>query len=277
MKPFTKLKKKCTMQSSIESRWNISRTVFLVYLGVFCLVFSTYYLYQHSVRYIQSYDYDNQTPGVFYSQIWNWDFAMQGIYSIIIGPYFFLAFLMFVRWFEKAPFYIFAVVSLFAWVCFIGFVVYLSIQLGRANTCASVGNPFNDFRICGVCGQYQAWSSQCFGVAPYNPPVIGGLQVNGPKAFQYGYTWAYVILFTFGFFYTISYYIKSQNAYIEALTGSVSMIRQDTPKKTDEFIPTKRQNVFRDPEAGDSPDMDPELAGREYHLMNYHRKNNYIK
>jgi hypothetical protein len=95
--------------------------------------------------------------------------------------------------------------------------VYLSVWASRANSCGAVGNPFNDFRICGVCGTFVSWAGQCFGEAPYNPPVTGNLAINSAKAFQLGFNWVFTIFLGFAMLYVPIYYKNSQDVYLTAL------------------------------------------------------------
>jgi hypothetical protein len=95
--------------------------------------------------------------------------------------------------------------------------VYLSILASRANSCAAVGNPFNDFRICGVCGTFVSWAGQCFGEAPYNPPVTGNLSVNSPRLFQLVFNWVFTIFLGFAMLYVPVYYKNSQDVYLTSL------------------------------------------------------------
>jgi hypothetical protein len=217
--------------SAVETRWSVSRSVFLIFLCIFCSITVIYYFYQHSIRYIQSYDFNNATPGIFYSQIWNWDFILQGTYALILIPYPCIAFIMYVRWFQKTPYYVFAPFNMFAFAYLLGASVYLSIQLGQSNTCASVNNPFNDFRICGVCGTLLAWSNVCFNVAPYNPPVYS-LVANTPKTFQLGFSWVFAVLLGVSFFFVTTYYIKAQDAFIECATHSQQNVPSEVPSST---------------------------------------------
>jgi hypothetical protein len=222
-------------ENEIESRWSLSRNIFLIFLCIFDVLTVVYYFFQHAIRYIQSYDYNNATPGIFYSQIWSWDFILQGTYAFILLPYPFLAFIMYSRWFRKMPYYIFAPFNMFAFAYLLGASVYLSIQLGQSNTCASVNNPFNDFRICGVCGTLLSWSNVCFNTAPYNPPV-NSLAANSPKIFQIAFTWVFTILLGISFFYVTTYYIKAQNAFWE-FTNNPTVVDKKPP--TPEQLPVK--------------------------------------
>lgn len=95
--------------------------------------------------------------------------------------------------------------------------VYLSILASRANSCAAVGNPFNDFRICGVCGTFVSWAGQCYGEAPYNPPVTGNLSVNSPRLFQLVFNWVFTIFLGFAMLYVPVYYKNSQDVYLTSL------------------------------------------------------------
>ncbi len=231
----------------IQESWNRSRTIMICYLWAFLIVLSAYYFYQHSVRYIQSYDQNCAAPGHFYSEIWSWNFVLQASYALCLLPYVGVAFTMYGLWFNRTPYYIFAVYTVFLTGYIWGTTVYLSIQAGQANTCASVGNPFNDFRICGVCGLQLAWAQQCFGTAPYNPPITGPLYLNAPKVFQLAFSWIFVIFITFSLFYTTTYYISIQDKYTEMLTISIPQkdLEEGNGNKIDEKkisnVPSKTQ------------------------------------
>ncbi len=65
-----------------------------------------------------------------------------------------------------------------------GVAVLQMTQFLKANTCAAIGNPFNDLRICEVCGTNPGWENFCFDTAPYSPPVtIESLEPPYPIAY----------------------------------------------------------------------------------------------
>ena len=206
----------------IIKAWNTSRTIVYIYLVVFGLLISVYYLLQHAVRYLNTTDANCAAPGTLVTELWSWDFILQGLYSPFLWAYFILGFSMLVFWYERIPYVIFGVYCLLITAFFLGAAVYLSIQAGKANTCAAVGNPFNDVRICGVCGTFTAWITHCYNQAPYNPPVQGPLSLNWPKAFQLGYTWVIFAFMLAALFYVPTQYRKVQEAYKELLSNASS-------------------------------------------------------
>jgi hypothetical protein len=146
-----------------ETEWTRSRAVVLSGLLFLGVLLATYLLYQHAVRYTQSYDLDCAAPGMLMSDIWGADFVIQGLTGLLIVLYLMLGFVMLLFWYYRFPYLGFVIFSLVLVGYQFGISIYLSIQASRANTCAAVGNPFNDFRICGVCGTFVSWTGFCFG------------------------------------------------------------------------------------------------------------------
>lgn len=209
-------------QKIVTSTWKKSRFGFTVYLCILAALFAGYYFYQQAIRYTQSFDVNCGAPGHLYSQIWSWDFVLQGSYSLCLVPHLVLGFLMLCYWYEKTLYFVFVFFTLLLVGYILGAAVYLTIQATSANTCAAVGNPFNDFRICGVCGLDVAWANVCFNTAPYNPPVTTPLTMNAPKAFQLAFTWIFFFMVAFSLVYVTSYYKTAQNAFIGSIGGSGS-------------------------------------------------------
>lgn len=205
--------------TEIESRWNKSRYGLVVYLCILGALVAGYYFYQHAIRYTQSFDINCAAPGTLHSDIWSWDFVLQGSYSLCLFPHIILGFLMLAFWYEKILYFIFIFFTLLLVGYMLGAAVFLTIQATNANTCAAVGNPFNDFRICGVCGLDVAWAGLCFDTAPYNPPVSTPLTINAPKAFQLAFTWIFFFLVSFSLVYVTSYYKNVQNKFMEHITS----------------------------------------------------------
>lgn len=208
--------------TEIESRWNKSRYGLVVYLCILSALVAGYYFYQHAIRYTQSFDINCAAPGTLHSDIWSWDFVLQGSYSLCLLPHIILGFLMLAFWYEKILYFIFIFFTLLLVGYILGAAVFLTIQAINANTCAAIGNPFNDFRICGVCGLDVAWAGLCFDTAPYNPPVSTPLTINPPKAFQLAFTWIFFFLVSVSLVYVTSYYKNVQNKFMEHITSSAA-------------------------------------------------------
>jgi hypothetical protein len=202
-------------EGKIVKAWNLSRNVVYIYFLIFSLLLATYYFLQHAIRYIDSTDVNCAAPGVLQSELWGWDFILQGLYALFLIPFLVLGFTMLLFWYERIPYIIFGVYCLLITAFFLGAAVYLSIQASKSNTCAAVGNPFNDRRICGVCGTFTAWITHCYNQAPYNPPVNGKLTMNWPKSFQLGYTWVFFAFLLAALFYVPTQYRKVQESYKE--------------------------------------------------------------
>ncbi len=198
--------KKRSFQRSKMLMW-----IYLFFVGV---LMSAYWFYSQAIRVIQSYDLDCAHPGRFYSEVWNFDFVILSLYGVLFIFYIMIGFSMMLDWANPVMFIVFLLYSVLVVGWMMGVAVYLSIQASSANTCSSVGNPFNDFRICGVCGTYPAWDGQCFNSAPYVPAVVGTLMINAPRAFQLAMTWVLVIVLVFGTIYLGYFYRKSQQPFI---------------------------------------------------------------
>jgi hypothetical protein len=199
-----------------EAEWNRTRAVVVSYLMVLGALMAGYFFYQHAVRYTQSYDVNCAAPGVLVSEIWSADFVMQGLTGLLLVAYLLLGFAMLLFWYNRLFYVFFAGFTVLLFGYQIAVSVYMVVWASRANSCAAVGNPFNDFRICGVCGTFVSWAGYCFGEAPYNPPVTGNLSINTPKSFQLGFNWVFTIFLAFAMLYVPVYYKNSQDVYLTA-------------------------------------------------------------
>ncbi len=212
--------------SKVSESWRTSRTILEVYFAFFAALGAGFFLYVIAVRYIQSYDFNCSHPGTFYSEIWSFNFVIQALYGIILFGYVVLLGFMLIEW-NRVEFYIaFLLYSLLISGWLLGTAVYMSFQASQANTCLAVGNPFNDFRICGVCGTYLAWDNYCFGTAPYSPLVTGGLSINVPKAFQLGFHWTFAVLIPAMTFFVVLKYRKDQKDHINELAKTEKLFKQ---------------------------------------------------
>lgn len=219
-------------EDKIVKAWNLSRNVVFIYFLLFGLLLAVYYFLQHAVRYLNTTDANCAAPGTLVTELWGWDFILQGLYSLFLWPFFLLGFAMLVFWYERIPYVMFGVYCLLITAFFLGAAVYLSIQAGKANTCAAVGNPFNDVRICDICGTYTAWITHCYNQAPYNPPVQGPLELNWPKAYQLGFTWVIFVFLLAALFYVPTQYRRVQEQYKELVSSSSSSQATTTTKET---------------------------------------------
>jgi hypothetical protein len=109
---FVRKKNGFSKMTAGEAEWNRSRTIMIVYMMGFGALLAGYFLYQHAVRYNQSYDLNCAAPGALISDIWGWDFVMQGLTGLFFVLYLLAGFAMLLFWYNKIPYYIFVVFSL---------------------------------------------------------------------------------------------------------------------------------------------------------------------
>jgi hypothetical protein len=221
------------MKTAGEVEWNRSRIIAVVYLMVLGALLAGYYFYQHAIRYNQSYDMNCAAPGVLTSDIWGWEFMLQGFTGLLFIPFLMAGFTMLLFWSNRIAYYIVVIFSLLLVGYQFAISVHLTIEASRANTCTAVGNSFNDFRICGVCGTFIAWTGACFNTAPYNPPVTGNLMINAPKSFQLAFNWIFFLAALLALGYVPTYYIKSQDTFLAALKQK-TFSESGTPEDPDE-------------------------------------------
>lgn len=227
------------MSNSVVAAWNVSRYVMIAYLCVFTALYAGFSLYIGAVQYDDTYNANCRAPGTLTSDIWSWDFVIQGFYGLFLVPYIVFGFIMIIFWWTRVPYFVFVVLTLLLMGYFLGTGIYLSLQAARANTCEAVGNPFNDLRICGVCGGFSAWTSSCYILQPYNPPVIDGLIINTAKSFQLAFHWVFFVMLIMAMFYVPTYYLRSQNAYIEALSAPTQDVVEEEENDGYGTTPTK--------------------------------------